>query len=288
MYKQYSIAIVIVMMLGIIAYFSFEKHYSKAKIFLVSNNQPSLTKRNLNQTKFAKDNQVKKITILSIPSGYRPVQQLQQTSFVGTIDHPTMDGGLINNSDGLPISHEEPNDSIKTISPTKTESITTQPKSFQDEWVTSQKVKDVLHKAARDGKLQYVLNNTENQGLPASLAILPIVESQYQTQILSAKGAGGDWQLMPSVAKQYGITNQERFQFSSSTDVALKLLINLHHQFKNWNLTFAAYNAGSGRIKNALAKNPNAHDINDLDIPNETKQYVNRIKIINDLLEKNI
>jgi membrane-bound lytic murein transglycosylase D len=148
-------------------------------------------------------------------------------------------------------------------------------------YTTNEKVKRILINAAESGKLDYVLKKADQMGLPASTAIIPMVESQYQTDAVSPKGAAGAWQLMPSVAKDYGISNQDRFQFTASTDAALKLINSLHNQFNNWDLSFAAYNAGSKRIMDALHKNPSAQNVNDLDVPKETKEYVSRIKNIN-------
>jgi hypothetical protein len=219
-----------------------------------------------------------------IPQGYQLLSQsLHETSYIGTVDHPTIDGGMINRFDGLPISHEEP----KTIENKKEElhqSNATEKLPFQDQWVTDQHVKKLLESAAHNGKLEYVLNESAEVGIPASIAILPMVESGYKENALSNKGAAGAWQIMPSVAKQYGISSDERFQFKASTDTALKLLSDLHKQFHNWDLTLAAYNAGSSRVNRALLKNPKAESIDELDLPKETKSYVNRIKSIHQLL----
>ena len=82
---------------------------------------------------------------------------------------------------------------------------------------------------------------------------------------------------MPSTAKDYGLPINERFLFKAETDVALKILQDLHHEFSNWSLAFAAYNAGAQRVKNALQKNPQAATVEELDLPQETKTYVQRM-----------
>ena len=234
-----------------------------------------------------KQTEIKKAAF-TLPKGYQPIKNtFEKTSYMGTTDHPTMDGGMINALDDIPIHYDQPEK--KQVDRTAKEiarvDIQSQ-KPFQDTWAKNEKVKQLLHYAARDGKLEYVLKKADEKGLPASIAFLPIVESQYRNDAISPKGAAGAWQLMPSVAKQYGISKDDRFEFSIATDTVIRLLTDLHQQFNNWDLTFAAYNAGSRRISNALHKAPQAVNINDLDIPEETKNYVKRIKAISDALEE--
>ncbi len=105
-----------------------------------------------------------------------------------------------------------------------------------------------------------------------------MVESHYQTNAVSPKGATGAWQLMPETAKAYGLNNQTRKNFIASTDVALHLLSDLHQQFGNWTLAFAAYNAGSTRVKQAFVHHSTVQEIEALDLPWETTRYVQRSK----------
>lgn len=224
-------------------------------------------------------------SVLQVPSNYHVLKSsLEYTSYIGTTDHPTINGGIINSADGTPVNHQMPiviqrADPTPRIKPSKT--VVNNQIAFPDSWATSMRVKKLLIVAASAGKLSYVLKKTNEMGLPASVAIVPMVESHYQTDAISPKGAVGAWQLMPSVAKDYGIQNQDRFQFTTSTDTALKLLNQLHHQFGNWQLVFAAYNAGSKRVEDALEKNPNAKNMDELDLPQETKIYVKQIMSLN-------
>lgn len=232
-----------------------------------------------------------------VPVGYHLLtQNLVHTDYVGTPNHPTIDGGLINTSDGVPINHDM---LVENSAPVHTEinnakaaepqlpvpvsfrSGNTNTTAFQDDWANNRDVKRLLIEAAQDGKLNYVLRKSQQMHLPASVAVVPMVESHYQTNAVSNKGAAGAWQLMPTLAKDYGISNQDRFQFSTATDIALQHLKNLHQQFGNWDLAFAAYNAGAMRVQTALNKNPDAKNMNDLDLPEETKNYVYRMKQIN-------
>lgn len=136
----------------------------------------------------------------------------------------------------------------------------------------------------KQNKVAYVLKKTQELGLPSTLAVVPIVESNYKSQTVSPKGAAGDWQLMPSIAKQYGISNQSRFNFYSSTTVALQYLKELHETFNSWPLALAAYNAGPYRVQHALRKNPETTEVSQLDLPNQTKQYVAKIMRLNQVI----
>lgn len=224
-------------------------------------------------------------TPLRIPKTLHPiVGVITYTSYIGTPDHPTIDGGIINATGGMPVNQDKPIANISSqqiVKADSTESTGGIQKPFKDNWATSEKVKGLLIEASRQGKLEYVLKKTDQMHLPASVAVVPMVESNYQTTSVSPKGAAGSWQLMPATAKAYGISAQERFQFTTETDAALKLLENLHQEFGNWELAFMAYNAGSQRVINALQKNPNAKTIDELDLPLETKVYVKRIMALN-------
>lgn len=212
---------------------------------------------------------------------------LQRTSYIGTAENPTMDGGIINAADGLPVHHDVSLSSVssdKAINqPSKIVVTASAQKPFQDDWATSAKVKQVLTQAAQQGKLAYVLKKSDEMHLPASVALVPLIESGYQN-VTSPKGAAGVWQLMPSVAKDYGITSEERFQFEPATDTALKLLRQLHQKFGSWELAFAAYNAGATRVETALRQKPKATSVQALNLPVETRQYVKKIKAANDAL----
>jgi len=160
------------------------------------------------------------------------------------------------------------------------------PKAFNDSWAKINTVTK-LHKAGnKDGKLDYVLKISERMHLPPSVAVVPIVESNYRNRLVSNKGAAGIWQLMPQTARDYGIKLEERFQLAASTNAALHLLKDLHTKFDNWELAYAAYNAGEKRVHDAIKKNPKAITIEELDLPKETKEYVNRLKKLNQLIMK--
>jgi hypothetical protein len=240
------------------------------------------------KVKILQNGQVKPVVL-------KPVKNLlQHTDFIGTTDNPTFDGGIINAADGLAVNEfRTPSLETHTMSQTtaadpvavnikNTKSFQS---NFQDNWATSNKVKVLLKKAAADGKLDYVLKKTDEKGLPASVATVPMIESAYQENANSPKGAVGVWQLMPFTANDYGIDKNERYDLKPSTEAALNLLNDLHHEFKNWELTFAAYNAGAERVRKSLQQNPKAKSVQELNLPKETKDYVAHIMALNKTLE---
>jgi membrane-bound lytic murein transglycosylase D len=93
--------------------------------------------------------------------------------------------------------------------------------------------------------------------LPCQLKYLAVIESSLQPSMVSTAGAVGPWQIMPDEAKEYGLhtgKNDERKDFAKSTTVAAKLLSKLYDHFGDWLLVIAAYNAGEGRVRQAIKK----------------------------------
>lgn len=119
------------------------------------------------------------------------------------------------------------------------------------------------------------------QGLPASLVSVAAVESGFNPQALSPKGARGLWQLMPATARRFGLvvsaTRDERTDPVKSTVAAAQYLKSLHSQFGSWPLALAAYNAGEERVQRSLELS-GARDFWTLSrasaLPAETLHYV--------------
>jgi membrane-bound lytic murein transglycosylase D len=119
------------------------------------------------------------------------------------------------------------------------------------------------------------------KGLPPELTYLPLIESGFRTDAYSPKKAAGPWQFIPGTAKRYGLKIDwwvdERRDPVKSTMAAARYLSELYERFGDWNLALAAYNAGEGRIDNALKKlnNSNFWRIRNTGyIARETKNYV--------------
>ena len=132
--------------------------------------------------------------------------------------------------------------------------------------------------ATNEQKSQFIFVSKKLNELqmPKELALIPVIESQYHDNAVSPKGAGGLWQLMPATAKQLGISSKDRFQLEPSTLAALHYFNDLHKEFGNWEFAIAAYNAGDGRVQKALKQNPSATSVQQLNLPRETKQYVQK------------
>ncbi|TKK66960.1 lytic transglycosylase domain-containing protein [Ilyomonas limi] len=93
--------------------------------------------------------------------------------------------------------------------------------------------------------------------VPCQLKYLAVIESSLRPATVSSAGAVGPWQIMPDEARAYGLKigkHDERKDFAKSTTVAAKLLSKLYDRFGDWLLVIAAYNAGEGRVRQAIKK----------------------------------
>lgn len=133
---------------------------------------------------------------------------------------------------------------------------------------------EILSNKKKRNKFEYVMKIAEKLKLPKDLALIPVIESEYQNKAVSNKGAGGLWQLMPGTAKIFGLSKKQRFDTAASTRAALLHFKDLHNEYKNWELAIAAYNAGDGTVNKALKKDKNAKTVQDLKLPLETRNYV--------------
>ena len=135
--------------------------------------------------------------------------------------------------------------------------------------------------ARREPWLPEVANILGQHGLPASLVGVAAVESGFNPQALSPKGARGLWQLMPETARRYGLAvgpgRDERLDPVKSTHAAARYMKDLYAQFQDWPLAFAAYNAGEKRVERALERR-GADNFWTLSrraaLPEETRRYV--------------
>ncbi|MDP9361929.1 MAG: transglycosylase SLT domain-containing protein [Acidobacteriota bacterium] len=141
--------------------------------------------------------------------------------------------------------------------------------SIQESLIRSAKYKKLIDRTLDDYKL------------PRGLAYLPVIESAYVPTLTSRSGAHGIWQFMPETAREYGLRVDwwvdERADPERSTRAAAAYLKDLYRQFNDWPLTLAAYNAGPGRIRRAMASTGAATFWELLDaaaVPKETRGYV--------------
>lgn len=117
------------------------------------------------------------------------------------------------------------------------------------------------------------------EGVPAELSAIVLVESGGQPTALSPKGARGIWQFMPATARHYGLVvgpeKDERVDVLKSTRAAARYLRDLHDRFDSWPLVLAAYNAGEDVVRRA-SERTGASDFVELGraLPPETRDYV--------------
>ncbi|MBN1283267.1 MAG: transglycosylase SLT domain-containing protein [Proteobacteria bacterium] len=94
-------------------------------------------------------------------------------------------------------------------------------------------------------------------GLPVELTRLIFVESMFMTQARSSAGASGIWQFMRGTGKRFLRINEiydERNDPIASTHAAARLLAQNYRELGSWPLAINAYNAGRGRIAQAVAQ----------------------------------
>jgi hypothetical protein len=210
--------------------------------------------------------------LINVPKPLRPFNELVlHTNYIGNANRPTINGGIINTTELAPLNY------IATAYK-KEGSEPELSNSSSNAALVSHVIGAGPNISALDEEITYVLQKSQALNLPKTLALIPLVESHYKNNAVSSKGAAGPWQLMPELAKDFGIKTQERFDFKISTNIALNYLSKLYNQFGNWDLAFAAYNAGPGRVQKALNLNPKAIKIEELNLPRETKAYVAKIK----------
>ncbi|AKQ33861.1 lytic transglycosylase [Candidatus Coxiella mudrowiae] len=140
--------------------------------------------------------------------------------------------------------------------------------------------------------IYYVLQQTKKRGMPAEIALLPMIESNYNPFLYSKCGATGLWQLMPETATGFGLLinwwYDERRDVVASTNVALNYLQYLHDYFHSWLLAVAAYDAGEGTVAAAIRYNRRRGQPTDfwsLPLPYETREYVPKLLALADVIK---
>lgn len=140
--------------------------------------------------------------------------------------------------------------------------------------------------------LHYIVEQIEKRGLPMELALLPIVESAYDSFAYSHGRASGLWQFIPPTARVYGLRidwwYDGRRDVRASTNAALDYLTHLHGLFDDdWLLALAAYNAGQGNVRSFIRASKIPRDEVDfwsLTVLKETAAYVPRLLAISEVI----
>jgi membrane-bound lytic murein transglycosylase D len=136
--------------------------------------------------------------------------------------------------------------------------------------------------------LHYIVDEAERRGIPAEIALLPVVESAFKPFAYSHGRAAGIWQFIPGTGRLYGLKQNwwydGRRDVYASTDAALRYLQRLHKNLNgDWLLALAAYNSGEGTVRKAIRRNKKKGKPTDfwsLRLPRETRGYVPRLLAI--------
>ena len=145
---------------------------------------------------------------------------------------------------------------------------------------------------ARSNKyLFHIVEELERRQMPTELALLPFIESAFNPQAVSSAKAAGMWQFTPSTGKYFDLKQNafrdDRRDVLASTRAALDYLQKLYRMFGDWHLALAAYNWGEGSVSRAIARNQKAGlptGYLDLNMPQETRQYIPKLQAIKNIV----
>ncbi len=129
--------------------------------------------------------------------------------------------------------------------------------------------------------IPFMKNLLRGNGLPEDLVYMALIESGFNPYAYSRSKASGPWQFIYLTGKRYGLKVNwwvdERRDPEKSTIAAAKYLKDLYDLFECWYLAAAGYNAGEGKIANAM-KRYRTEDFWELTkyryLKQETKDYV--------------
>ena len=161
----------------------------------------------------------------------------------------------------------------------------------QEQWYASRP--DYLQRMTDRSRkyLFHIVEELERRGMPTELALLPFIESAFNPQAVSSARAAGMWQFMPATGKVFdlkqNIFRDDRRSVLDSTRAALDYLQKLYGMFGDWHLALAAYNWGEGNVSRAIARNQKlglGTSYTDLNMPNETRNYVPKLQAVKNII----
>ncbi len=140
--------------------------------------------------------------------------------------------------------------------------------------------------------LFHIITEVERRGMPAEIALLPMIESAYNPVAYSSAHASGIWQFIPSTGKNYGLKQNGwydgRRDVIAATSAALDYLQNLYGMFKDWELALASYNWGEGAVQRAVDRNQ-AKGLSTsyqslTNMPAETRNYLPKLIAVKNII----
>ncbi len=161
----------------------------------------------------------------------------------------------------------------------------------QEQWYASRP--DYIQRMTERSRkyLFHIVEELERRGMPSELALLPYIESAFNPQAVSSARAAGMWQFMPATGAEYelrqNVFRDDRRDVLASTRAALDYLQKLYAMFGDWHLALAAYNWGQGNVTRAIARNQRmglSTSYTDLNMPNETRNYVPKLQAVKNIV----
>lgn len=134
----------------------------------------------------------------------------------------------------------------------------------------------------------FIYGQVKARHLPVEITFIPFIESEFNPNDHSNKGALGLWQLMAQTAKELGVPMKDhdgRKDTVASTQAALAYFNDLGNMFKgNWYLAIAAYNCGQGKVQSAI-KHTGSNNFWNLPLPKETRLYVPKLLAVAEIVK---
>ena len=135
--------------------------------------------------------------------------------------------------------------------------------------------------------LYHIAEEVEARGIPAEIALLPVVESAFEPFAFSHSNASGLWQFIADTGRRYGLRQtwwyDGRRDVLESTRAALDYLQFMHDEFNgDWLLAVAGYNCGENCVARAVRATKAAGQPVDfwnvrMRLPAETRAYVPKL-----------
>lgn len=125
------------------------------------------------------------------------------------------------------------------------------------------KVNSAKLETRRQALSSLIDDTTRRHNVDTGLVVAIIeVESSFNIQAISSKGARGLMQLMPGTAQRYGMKNiQELYDPARNLDMGVRHLKHLLNQHAGqWPLAIAAYNAGQHAVAKHGQRIPRYHE----------------------------
>jgi membrane-bound lytic murein transglycosylase D len=124
--------------------------------------------------------------------------------------------------------------------------------------------------------------------IPSDFKYVVAIESQFETHVVSRRGATGMWQLMADPAIEMGLrvdaTVDERTHTAKSTRAACRMLRMFYKRTGSWTSTLAAYNLGINRWER-ITQRVGHTDYYKMGLNSETNRYVFKLLALKELME---